>query len=230
MLQTLRGWMSNAGDRLDLMWTEPLSWIVMLVTVAAVVRRRSRLDTWREPVAMAGIGLWAVAVLAITVYPLDFEAPSADRFEISSAIPFAGTVQSIAQAGDRLMSDQEYEEARARVARDFGMRLEDVQLDRVVHGPGLLILRDPIGNIVMFMPLGLLLPLLGERWRHPHRILLAAVAASATIEISQALFGLGSVGTIDDVIANSAGAMVGYGLFAVSARFAGSRAGAAPAR
>jgi len=68
-------------------------------------------------------------------------------------------------------------------------------------------------NIVMFVPFGLLLPVLWPRLDSVRRLAAYAAAASATIELSQLVLGLtmGSRRTVDvnDLIANTAGALAG---------------------
>lgn len=217
MLRTLEGWLSNAFDRLALIWGEPLSLVILIVGLVWIVRRRGRQDSSTSVSSVAGLAFvgWLIAALAITVYPLstELESFSLSRFEIQSAIPLAGTIESIANSGDRIMSPEEYEAARQRVADDFNMPLSEVKLDRYVHGPGTAVLKDPIGNVVLFIPLGIIAPFVWKRARRWTAVGLIGGAISAGIELSQLLFGLGSLGTIDDVIFNTAGTLLGYGMF-----------------
>jgi glycopeptide antibiotics resistance protein len=68
-------------------------------------------------------------------------------------------------------------------------------------------------NVIMFIPLGVLLPLLRPSMDSVRRIAGVALAASATIELIQFVLGitLGSRRTVDvnDLIANTAGAVLG---------------------
>lgn len=66
-----------------------------------------------------------------------------------------------------------------------------------------------VGNIVMFMPIGFFPTLLWRRWSW-WKSLLAGFCASVTIEVSQ-LFTERST-DIDDVILNTLGALLGWGL------------------
>ena len=74
--------------------------------------------------------------------------------------------------------------------------------------------RQLLGNVVMFIPLGMLLPAVAARYRRPGALLLAAACVSAGIELAQ--FALRFVGLpgrsvdVDDVILNVLGAAVGY--------------------
>lgn len=67
-------------------------------------------------------------------------------------------------------------------------------------------------NILAFIPLGILLPMLGRRFRRLKNILLCGFLLSALIESAQLLFHLGWC-DIDDVINNTAGAVIGYGIW-----------------
>jgi glycopeptide antibiotics resistance protein len=73
-----------------------------------------------------------------------------------------------------------------------------------------------IANIIMFVPFGALVPLLWRRARPVGRLTLLALGTSLTIELTQLLFliELNSRRTVDvnDLIANTAGALLGLGL------------------
>lgn len=78
---------------------------------------------------------------------------------------------------------------------------------------------DPIGivlNVALFVPLGLLLPLVA-RVRSAGRVLVVALLVSLAIEVVQ--FGAvttvtsGRTADVDDLIANAVGALVGFGAF-----------------
>ncbi|AGZ45785.1 VanZ family protein [Actinoplanes friuliensis] len=77
----------------------------------------------------------------------------------------------------------------------------------VVDGPSFVL------NVIMFIPLGVLLPLLRPRLDAVRRLTAYAAGASFSIELTQFVLGmtLGSRRTVDvnDLIANTAGALVG---------------------
>jgi glycopeptide antibiotics resistance protein len=68
-----------------------------------------------------------------------------------------------------------------------------------------------LGNIIWFIPFGFLLPLICKRKFTLTQILLLGFALSLSIEILQYVFGTG-VSEIDDLILNTLGTVVGYGL------------------
>lgn len=65
------------------------------------------------------------------------------------------------------------------------------------------------GNIAMFVPVGIIWPVVFEKLDTPFRVILAGVAFSVTIEILQLPFS-DRVSDIDDVILNSLGYITGY--------------------
>ena len=200
-------------DALDLMWTEPLSWLILLgglIWLVVAYRRAGRFRVLRSA-SIAGLSLWLVAAFAITIYPIDLEAPKTDRFYVQSFVPLWGTIESIANSDGYLLDEVEYAGAKEEISEDLEIPVEEVNLDRRVRGVGLMTaLKDPIGNVVLFLPLGFLAALGWEQMRDPKRILIAGASVSGGIELSQLLFGLGSLGTIDDVIFNTLGALLGW--------------------
>lgn len=68
------------------------------------------------------------------------------------------------------------------------------------------------GNVIMFVPLGIFLPLLWKPLRRLWRVLLITAMIIALVEIGQVLTLLGR-GDIDDVILNVIGAAIGYGVY-----------------
>lgn len=72
------------------------------------------------------------------------------------------------------------------------------------------IFENVLGNIFLFIPLGILLPILMKK--NGKSILLYGICVSLSIEIIQFIFGLGST-DIDDLIFNAIGVLIGYLLF-----------------
>jgi glycopeptide antibiotics resistance protein len=75
---------------------------------------------------------------------------------------------------------------------------------------GMLLNVNVLGNIVAFMPLGVLVPALVRRLNVPVAVLGTSAFVSVSIEVLQWLFAR-RVADIDDVILNVVGALVGYG-------------------
>lgn len=78
-------------------------------------------------------------------------------------------------------------------------------------------------NIVVFIPLGIFLPLLGKRLERAMPTLLLAVAISLTIELGQ-LFTLYRLTDINDLIMNVLGIMLGWLIYGAFIKPLGSTA------
>lgn len=74
-----------------------------------------------------------------------------------------------------------------------------------------------IGNISMFIPTGVIMPILYKRLDCFWKVLLPGAGLSFVIEVIQLLFP-GSVTDIDDLILNTLGVAVGYGIYAACKR------------
>lgn len=68
------------------------------------------------------------------------------------------------------------------------------------------------GNILLFIPYGFLLPLTLRRFRSLKRTLLVISLTSLLFEVTQMLVAIGNF-DIDDVLLNTLGGALGYGLF-----------------
>jgi glycopeptide antibiotics resistance protein len=77
-------------------------------------------------------------------------------------------------------------------------------------------LRNTLGNIALFLPLGILLPLLFRRFHSLTRVVLLAAFLSLSIETIQffsAFVGNFRAVDIDDVLLNTLGAFVGFAIY-----------------
>lgn len=71
-----------------------------------------------------------------------------------------------------------------------------------------------LANIIMFIPFGVLLPMFGKTMSHILIALPIALACSVSIETLQLKYQLGFC-QLDDVVANSAGFLIGFLIFLV---------------
>ena len=71
-------------------------------------------------------------------------------------------------------------------------------------------------NVLMFVPLGVLLPMLSERLRRFYRVVLCALAFSLVIEVLQLHYATG-IFEVDDLFHNTMGAALGYALWSLVA-------------
>ena len=79
-------------------------------------------------------------------------------------------------------------------------------------------LRNTFGNIMLFLPLGIMLPLWDPRFRSVKTLILTAACLSLSIETIQ--FVLRFIGSaravdVDDVLLNTLGACLGFGVFRI---------------
>lgn len=70
-----------------------------------------------------------------------------------------------------------------------------------------------VGNVILFIPLGFLLPFLNKRLDKFLWIGFIGLLGSLTIETVQALFTISRRGTVDDLVFNTFGAVIGYLFF-----------------
>lgn len=68
-----------------------------------------------------------------------------------------------------------------------------------------------LGNIIAFLPWGLLLPLISEKARNFWVTILGAFLMSAGVELTQLIFKCGLC-ELDDILNNTLGAFIGYGI------------------
>ena len=67
------------------------------------------------------------------------------------------------------------------------------------------------GNIILFSPIGFVVPLLWAHWRSLKKMLLLGLAVTCFIEVTQLFIGRST--DIDDVILNTIGVLLGYRIF-----------------
>ena len=70
---------------------------------------------------------------------------------------------------------------------------------------------ESIGNVLMFVPLGFLIPVVFKRVRRFVLVVLIVFIISFSIEFIQ--YFIGRVADVDDLIVNVVGGMLGFGLF-----------------
>jgi glycopeptide antibiotics resistance protein len=75
-----------------------------------------------------------------------------------------------------------------------------------------IILHNTVGNIMIFVPLGIFLPILFKKYRSFTKLLIGVVVMTFAIEIGQFFLQIGQF-DIDDVILNVSGALIGFAFF-----------------
>jgi len=81
-----------------------------------------------------------------------------------------------------------------------------------------------VGNVLAFVPLGLLIPAAFRSMRKPYRTIPAGLIISAAAELLQYKLACG-VCDIDDVILNTAGTAIGYAVFTTVMKIRRSKVG-----
>ena len=173
--------------------TTTISGVLPFLVFAAVVpgiiwRGRRRALPIPTIAAQLLLGAWIAAIIALTLFPLPWRAsgpvPTVVPGRWEWPMPWASITPF---ATIRMSFDRGFGSAEGRVL---------------------------IGNLVAFMPLGLLAPSVDRRWQSTIRILLLGIIASTLIELAQLGWDL-FVGMpwrsadVDDVIVNAAGAVLG---------------------
>lgn len=80
------------------------------------------------------------------------------------------------------------------------------------HTPAQVAFKNIVGNIVLFVPLGLLLPILFSRLQRPWPMIWRGAAISIAIELAQLVTRARAV-DIDDVILNTLGGAIGFAVY-----------------
>lgn len=74
-----------------------------------------------------------------------------------------------------------------------------------------------IGNVAAFLPYGFFLPILSEKFRHTFKVFLLSFSLSLTVELMQLIFKVGCF-DVDDLLLNTIGGVIGYGIYKLSRR------------
>ena len=90
----------------------------------------------------------------------------------------------------------------------FSPRLVLVPFLDMIRGP-----MDTVLNIILFLPFGFFLPLWYRKYNRAIQVVFAGFLLSLSIEVLQ-MFGMGTT-DINDLITNTIGAFLGYGIYTV---------------
>mgnify|MGYP004691294179 FL=1 len=95
------------------------------------------------------------------------------------------------------------------------------EIRRYLHYPGLLgayaVVTNLAGNVIGFLPFGAILPVLKRNMRCCWKVALLAFEFSAMVEVTQLITRVGCF-DVDDIILNTVGGVLGYGMFALCNR------------
>lgn len=168
-----------------------LALIVFLIVRPARLRRlkaRGLVSGTLREVTLCLFLLFCAGLAALTLFPANFWSGSGILWNPLSYYPT-------------------WEETMAQVAWLPRMLTPFEEIGRALDHMSYWALFMLLGNIIMFMPIGFFPALLWRRWRW-WKSLLLGFSASAAIEFIQ--FFIGRSTDIDDVILNTAGALLGF--------------------
>jgi glycopeptide antibiotics resistance protein len=193
----------------DIFMQDMIRYVVMLLPVYVLLRllylgiRRQAL-VWKREALLALCAAYAIGLVSQTLLPHGFYG--IEDLELY--------VQSIT-SGYRT-----YNLIPMNTVRAYLFTPNDM-----VNDWGLVAFLNLAANVGLFVPLGLLAPMVSERLRHLRTVLLLGTALSLAIEVVQFLIGRSA--DIDDVILNILGVGIGYGVWALvqQTRRASVRAG-----
>lgn len=83
-------------------------------------------------------------------------------------------------------------------------------------------LLNVVGNVAMFLPSGIVLPVVYKRLDRFWKVVAAGAGISLAIELTQLLFAV-RASDVDDLILNTLGVVLGYGIYAGVRRLLGKR-------
>ena len=87
-------------------------------------------------------------------------------------------------------------------------------VQRYIDGYRNLSVLNLLGNLALFVPMGMALPCLSRKLNRFWKVTLTVLGMVVVVELVQGLLRVGSI-DIDDIIFNVVGAMVGYGIIVI---------------
>ena len=111
-----------------------------------------------------------------------------------------------------ILKSNEISLLKLRLANSNFVPLKTIFYYLFVNRNAAISLRNLLGNIIAFLPLGFLLPVVFSRITKFRVILLSSLALSLTFEVIQLLTGIGDF-DVDDILLNMLGSMCGYVLY-----------------
>ena len=159
-------------------------WILFRIAAHVLRRRRNESFSLRQELILSLFFLYVVSVLAMTIVPLPFTQFRNPTANDFNVTPVVNTVREL------------FATFTPRTKYMTGHLLKNI-----------------LGNIALFIPLGIFLPLFSIRFYSLKKVLLIALCCSLLIEITQYIskfFGSYRSVDIDDIILNSFGAFLGF--------------------
>ncbi|PGZ55857.1 hypothetical protein COE56_02870 [Bacillus anthracis] len=158
------------------------------------MKRKKDVNWWKELISFL-FAIYIGMVVAVTLFPIPIGFPK-NINHISPSInmiPFASIIEDIGKIGIAYDGD-------------------------VLFMIGLIV-RNVGGNILLFMPLGFLAPIIWDTFKKAKNTIILGLVISISIELLQLIESLFSewlrITDIDDVICNVIGSIVGYFIYKI---------------
>jgi glycopeptide antibiotics resistance protein len=167
-------------------------WIATRSVIGVRRRRRGQPTSADREVLLAAFVLYLLLLAAVTIVPLPMSRARTPRSDDINLVPIVPLLKCFYLQPSGIPESRRF------------------------------CLQNLVGNVALFFPLGVLLPLVFGRLNAFLRVLVVAALASLGIELTQWLsrpFGSYRYVDINDVILNVLGAGLGYACYAVARRY-----------
>ncbi|MEO6328913.1 MAG: VanZ family protein [Ginsengibacter sp.] len=161
-----------------------LAWILFWLVFMASQKKKGIKISFQAEVTFFLFYVYVIAVMSLTIFPLPFDRLKVPNDNGINITPVVKTVKGLME----ILSTPE------------SLSTEHI-------------FQNIAGNIVMFIPLGIFLPLLSARYRSGIRVFILSAVCSISIEFTQLIlrqFEINRTVDIDDVILNTLGALLGF--------------------
>ncbi|SHI58182.1 Glycopeptide antibiotics resistance protein [Clostridium cavendishii DSM 21758] len=169
--------------------------ILILVSIFKfAIKKKKKVDVniWREILGVL-FGIYIIVLVSVTLLPIFIGNNHVQRDLIVNYIPIKGIIECY-----NVNVNSEY------WSYAFGFKI---------------FLRNVGGNFILLMPIAIIVPLFFKRFRNFKNIVLLGLIVSIGIEALQFIENYLNIGIravdIDDVILNTLGVAIGYGLYLV---------------
>ncbi len=99
-------------------------------------------------------------------------------------------------------------------------RINLIPIVNILKNDAAWVMQNLVGNIALFIPSGVILPILYKKLDSLWKVTLAGSLISLSIELLQLLM-IYRITDIDDLLCNTLGVMIGYGVYAMSKKLIG---------
>jgi glycopeptide antibiotics resistance protein len=166
--------------------TIPL-WVIFRITVSSYKKKRQQEFSQKQEIILFLFYVYIVCALLITTVPIPMTRSESLTTSRINLIPLINTTKGFAET---LSSEKHFMTSH--------------------------LLENIFGNVMLFIPMGIFLPLVSSKFRSIKKVILFAASCSGAIELIQLIsrqFGIYRSVDIDDIILNTLGAALGFLFF-----------------